>query len=351
MNLILNESQGILRDSVVRYLADNYDHQRRRAAQADRGWPQELWKAFAEQLGILGLPFSPEQGGLGCGSMDTMVVMEALGGALAAEPFLSTVVSAGTILSKVDAPAALEAIHSITDGTAVIAVALGGSGAREDPGQVRALARKNGDGYRLSGKNIVISAGAYATHFLVAARFEADSTCAIFLVPADAPGLERVDYSLIDGGRACDLSLDDVAVSASALLTADAAALIEKANDATCAAICAESVGLMRRMLADTVEYTRQRTQFGKALSEFQVLQHRMASMHVEIELAASMALMVALQLDSAPLERRKAVAAAMARVGRAGRYVAENAVQLHGGIGTTDELALGHFFQANHRD
>ena len=346
MNLMLNESQCILRDAVSRYLSDNYDHQRRRAAQSDGGWPQQLMRAFGEDLGILGLPFPPELGGLDCGPVDTMVVMEALGGALVAEPYLSTVVAAGTILKDIDTAVARNAISAIIDATAVIAIAFSQDGAAGDFSDVKAIARSNGDGYFLSGNNIVTRGGPYATHLLVGTCMEVDGTCALFYMPADAPGFTRVNYSLIDGNRACDLTLDKVAVPADALLTSDAAPLIAKANDATRAAICAESVGIMRRMLADTVEYTRQRIQFGKPLSEFQVLQHRMAAMHVEIELAASMALMVALELESTPRQRSKAVAAAMARIGRAGRFVAENAVQLHGAIGTTDELALGQYFK-----
>ena len=343
---MLNESQCILRDTVGRYLSDNYDHQRRRAAKSDGGWPQQLLKAFGEDLGILGLPFPPELGGIDCGPVDTMVVMEALGGALAAEPYLSTVVTAGTILKDIDTAAARNAISAVIDATAVIAIAFSQDGAAGDFSDVKAIARSNGDGYFLSGNNIVTRGGPYATHLLVGTCMEVDGTCAIFYIPADAPGLTRVNYSLIDGNRACDLTLDKVAVPTDALLTSDAAPLIAKANDATRAAICAESVGIMRRMLADTVEYTRQRIQFGKPLSEFQVLQHRMAAMHVEIELAASMALMVALELESTPRQRSKAAAAAMARIGRAGRFVAENAVQLHGAIGTTDELALGQYFK-----
>ena len=346
MNLMLNESQCILRDAVGRYLSDNYYHQRRRAAQSDGRWPQQLMRAFGEDLGILGLPFPPELGGLDCGPVDTMVVMEALGDALVAEPYLSTVVTAGTILKDVDTAAARNAISSIIDATAVIAIAFSQEGAAGDFSNVKATTRSNGDGYFLSGNNVVTRGGPYATHLLVGARMEVDGTYGLFYVPADAPGFTRVNYSLIDGNRACDLTLDKVAVPADALLTSDAAPLIAKANDATRAAICAESVGIMRRMLADTVEYTRQRIQFGKSLSEFQVLQHRMAAMHVEIELAASMALMVALELESTPRQRSKAAAAAMARIGRAGRFVAENAVQLHGAIGTTHELALGQYFK-----
>lgn len=346
MNLMLNESQIILRDTIGRYLSDNYDHQRRRAAQSDRGWPQQLLKAFADDLGILGVPFPPELGGLDCGPVDTMVVMEALGGALVPEPYLSTVVTAGTILKDVDTGTARNAISAIIDATAVIAVAFSQDGAAGDFSDVKAIARSNGDGYFLSGNNIVTRGGPCATHLLVGACMEVDGIYALFYVPADTPGLTRVNYSLIDGNRACDLALDNVAVPADALLASDAAPLIAKANDATRAAVCAESVGIMRRLLADTLEYTRQRVQFGKPLSEFQVLQHRMAAMHVEIELAASMALMVALELESAPRQRSKAAAAAMARVGRAGRFVAENAVQLHGAIGTTDELELGQYFK-----
>lgn len=346
MKPMLNESQCILRDAVGRYLSDNYDHQRRRAAQSDREWPQQLLKAFAEDLGILGLPFPPELGGLDCGPVDTMVVMEALGSALVAEPYLSTVVTAGTILKDVDTAVAHNAISAIIDATAIIAIAFSQDGAAGASSNVKATTRSNGDGYFLSGNNIVTRGGPYATHLLVGTCMEADGRCALFYVPADAPGIMRVNYSLIDGNRACDLALDKVAVPADALLTSDAAPLIAKANDATRAAICAESVGIMRRLLADTVEYTRQRTQFGKPLSEFQVLQHRMAAMHVEIELAASMALMVALELESTPQQRSKATAAAMARIGRAGRFVAENAVQLHGAIGTTDELAVGQYFK-----
>ncbi|HKY82400.1 MAG TPA: acyl-CoA dehydrogenase family protein [Sphingobium sp.] len=337
---ILSESQEMLGDLVGRYLIDNYDFEARQAALKRDGWPSGLWSAFADELGILGAPFTEAQGGLGLGPLDSMVVMEALGRGLAAEPFLSSVVGFGALvgaLETAEADASASLVAEVIGGRARIALALAdGAGDR--------ILTRVGDGWRLEGGAPLVPSAGDATHVVISAK-TAEGNSALIVMNRDAEGLHWSKIPLIDGTNAGGLEIDAVIDDASVItLVGDAA--IQASHDALLAGLSAEITGILAALIEITVDFASQRTQFGKTLSTFQVLQHRMADMYVEGELTRSMALLAALKLDASPAERRATAAAAKARAGKAGRMVAQSAVQIHGGIGTTDELIVGHYFK-----
>ncbi len=357
MDFNVSETQTLLRDSLGAYLTDRYDFDsRRKAAAGAPGWRPEVWKAFAEELGILGAPFSEELGGLGGGAEDDMIVMEQLGEHLVLEPYLETVVLAGNLLRRVGGEAAEALIGQIIAGEAIVAVAYLGAHSRYDLAHVRTAAFREADGWRLDGHKAVVAAAPWATHLLVTARTEGeenrggtagggDTGVSLFLLPVDEPGVVLHDYQTVDGRRAAEVILQDAAAT---LLGEEGAALphLEAAVDAAAAAACSEAVGLMRRMHRETVEYAKQRRQFGKAIGEFQVIQHRLVDMFMAVEQAVSMTYLATLSLDAEPEVRARAVSAAKARVGKSIKEVGQGAVQLHGGIGMTDELALGWRFK-----
>ncbi|WP_454884140.1 acyl-CoA dehydrogenase family protein [Sphingomonas oryzagri] len=352
MNLTYTDEQRLLRESVAGFFARHYDFDIRRSALANGGWKPAIWKAFANDLGLLGMTAPERIGGFGGGPVETMIVLEEIGRALVLEPYLECAVLGGALLR--DGGEIADAMAGgIIDGSVRPVAALWEDGARYDVGVVATTAKQaeNG-GWVIEGGKIAVAAAPCATHFLVSARTAGEPRdrggIALFLVPSDAAGLERSDYALIDGRRASDIKLQGVQVGADALIGTDGAALpvIERALDEAIAALCGEAVGVMRRMLESTVDYARQREQFGRPIAGFQVLQHRMVDMHTRIERAHSLAIMAALSLDLPEAERRKAVSAAKAFVSDAAKFVAQAAVQIHGGIGTTDELAISHYFK-----
>ncbi len=340
----------MMRDQVARFLADHYSFDQRRAAIAqDAGWRPAVWQAFARDLGILGAVLPEECGGLGGGAVETMILMEEFGKVLLVEPFLSTVVVAGGALRRSAPNSPL--ISAIIAGQARFALAAYEAKGRYNWADVSTEAVRQGDGYRLSGVKAVVQGAPFCTHLLVTARSGGERRdprgLSLFVVEIDAPGLHAQTYRTNDGGRAADISFDQLAVPASALIGAEGAAagLIEQLLDEAAAASVAEACGVLRRLLWDTVDYCKQRKQFGQPIGQFQALQHRMADMYTETEQAVSMSLMAHLKLadDQA---RAGAVSAAKVKVGKALRFVGENAVQLHGGMGVSDELAVGHYFK-----
>jgi alkylation response protein AidB-like acyl-CoA dehydrogenase len=352
MDFSFTEEQAMLRDTVASYLADHYSLEQRRAATGGApGWRPQVWKAFAEELGILGASFPEALGGLGGGPVETMILMEAFGKALAVEPFLGTVVIGGGFLKHADHPRAAELIGEIVAGEAIFAFAWAEPQARYDLADLRTTARRSGAGWTLNGAKAVVVGGPWASRLIVTARTaggERDAMgVSVFLVAADAPGVVRRDYPTVDGGRASDIAFENVQLPAEALIgPADAGLpLVEKVVDEALAALCAEACGVMRRMHEDTLAYVRQRKQFGVPIGSFQALQHRMADMYIQLEQSVSMTLMATLQLGR-DAERAKACAAAKAQIGRACRFIGQSAIQLHGGMGMTDEMAVGHYFK-----
>jgi alkylation response protein AidB-like acyl-CoA dehydrogenase len=351
MDFNFTEEQTMLRDTVGRYLGDTYTFDARMAAvNGETGWNPHVWKAFAEELGILGAPFAEAHGGLGGGAIENMIVMEEIGKALVIEPYLQTVVIGGGFLKAAGGALADSVIPQIIDGSVVIAFAYAEPQGRYNLADLRTTAKKDGAGYVLNGHKAVVYAAPWATHFIVTARtggsVREKTGVSVFLIPANAPGITRRDYPTVDGARASEVYFENVHVGADAMIRAEGEALplVEQVVDEAIAAVCAEGAGVVRKLHEGTLDYSRQRKQFGKAIGEFQVLQHRMVDMFMEVEQAVSMTLMATLRLDEA--DRSKHVSSAKNKIARGARFVGQSAVQIHGGIGISNELAIGHYFK-----
>jgi pimeloyl-CoA dehydrogenase small subunit len=354
MDFALSEEQTLLRNTVERLFADQYGFDaRKRYAQEPGGFSRALWRQYAE-LGLLGLPFSEEDGGLAGGSVETMIVMEAIGRALALEPYLGTVVLAGGLL-RLGGSEALrrELVPQIAAGDLILAFAHNERQARYDLADVAATARRDGSGYVLDGAKTLVPHGDSAKSFVVSARVgggqrEQDGI-ALFVVDAASPGFATRGYDTVDGQRAAEVTLSGVRVGADAVIGDPGGAfpLIEKIADAAMAALAAEAVGAMAAMHELTVDYLKTRKQFGVSIGSFQALQHRAADMLVALEQARSMALLATVMADEKDVrERRAAISAAKVQIGRSGRLIGQQAIQLHGGIGMTMEAKVGHYFK-----
>jgi alkylation response protein AidB-like acyl-CoA dehydrogenase len=347
MDFALTAEQQLLRDSLAEYLADHYD-----LASSRVGWQPQVWRAFAHDLGILGATLPEDVGGAGGGPVEAMVVAEELGRALVVEPYVDTVVLGGGVLRRCAGGA--EVLKGIVAGDARVAPALLEPTSGESTHDVTTSAERVGDSWVLTGAKTVVPGAAHATHLLVSARTAGErrdhAGISLFLVPLDpAPaGLQAHHYRTIDDRHAADLEFDGVHLPATALLGEQDAGwdALSPALDEAVAAVCAEAVGAMRKVLADTVEYAKQRRQFGQPIGSFQVLQHRMVDMHIELEQAVSAVYLATLKLGAEPAERARAVSAAKVTISRAARFVGQSAVQLHGGMGMTQELAIGHYFK-----
>jgi alkylation response protein AidB-like acyl-CoA dehydrogenase len=353
MDFSFTEEQTLLRDTVAAYLGDHYDFDTRRAAvKSASGWRPEVWKAFAEELGILGASFSEDAGGLGGGATETMIIMEEFGKALVVEPFLGTVVIGGAFM-KHGAPAhAEDMIGKIIGGEATIAFAYAEPQGRYNLANLTTTARKDGSGWVLNGHKAVVIGAPWSTHLIVTARTGGSQSEAggvsVFLVEKNAPGVVTRDYPTVDGQRASEVYLENVAVGADALIGPEGGALplVEQVVDEAITAVCAEACGVMRKAHENTLDYTKQRKQFGVPIASFQVLQHRMVDMFIQLEQSISMTYMATIKVIEPAAERAKAVSAAKVQVGRACRFIGQNAIQLHGGMGMTDEMAVGHYFK-----
>ncbi|MCA6331121.1 MAG: acyl-CoA dehydrogenase family protein, partial [Phenylobacterium sp.] len=353
MDFSFTEEQSMLRDTVASYLADNYGFDQRRAALGrEPYWRPDVWSAFADELGILGAAFPEALGGLGGGYTENMVVMEELGKALVVEPYLGTVVIGGGFL-KHGAPAgADELIGQIIAGKAIFAFAYAEPQGRYNLRDLKTTARKDGAGYVLNGHKAVVVGAPYATHLVVTARTGGGQRDAggisVFIVPKSAKGVTTRDYPTVDGFRASEVYFENVALGAEARIGGEGEALplVEKVVDEAIAATCAEACGVLRRLQEGTVEYTKQRKQFGVPISSFQVLQHRMVDMFIQLEQSISMTYMATIRLSDSDAERAKAASAAKVQIGKACKFVGQNAIQLHGGMGMTDEMAIGHYFK-----
>ncbi|MBF6238972.1 acyl-CoA dehydrogenase family protein [Nocardia otitidiscaviarum] len=349
MDFEFTPEQQLLRDAVTGFLAARYDLETSRAAaRLGAGWQPEIWRGLAEEVGVLGASLPESVGGIGGGPVETMIVAEALGGALVVEPYVDTVVVGGGLLRRSDSKRAEDLLAGIAAGEVVTAFAALEPQAGYDLRQVRTTARREGEDWVLDGTKIVVTTAPLATHLLVTATV--DDGIALFVLDFDAAappaGLTVDSYRTIDERRAADLTFTGVRLPADALLLTDAADAVTATRDEAIAAVCAEAVGAMRKVLTDTVEYTKQRQQFGVPIASFQALQHRMVDMHLEFEQAVAATYLVTMKLTAEPAERARAVAAAKATVARAARTIGQEGVQLHGAMGMTEELAIGHFFK-----
>jgi len=354
MDFSFTEEQSMLRDTVASYLQDKYDFETRRGIlKSEAGWRPDYWKAFAEELGILGAPFSEELGGLGGGATENMIVLEEFGKALVVEPYLGTVVIGGGFLKHSDYAGASDLIGKIIGGEVITAFAYAEPQGRYTWSDLKTTAKKDGSGYVLNGHKAVVVGAPWATHLIVTTRTgggqrDADGV-SVFLVDKNAKGVVTRSYPTVDGQRASEVFFENVSVPADALIGAEGAGLplVEKVMDEATVALCAEAVGVLRRLHEGTLEYTKQRKQFGQPIATFQVLQHRMVDMFIQVEQAVSMTYMATIKVDDESAdERAKAVSAAKVQIGRACRFVGQNAIQLHGGMGMTDEMAIGHYFK-----
>ena len=356
MDFDLNDEQRQLKESVERLLADSYGDLNRRTGymKEPKGYSAALWQQYAD-LGLLAAPFAEEHGGLGQGLTETMIVTEAFGRALVVEPYLATVVLGGGALRHSGNAAQLkELVPAIAAGKLTLGLAHQERQARYNLADTATTARADGKGgYTLEGEKVVVLGGDSADRLIVAARVSgarADRTgIGLFLVDAKASGVTRRGYPTQDGMRAADVTLSAVKVGPDAVLAGPDKGLevLERVVDEAIAALSAEAVGAMAGLTELTVEYLKTRKQFGVPIGSFQVLQHRAVDMLTALEQARSMAYyatMMAAEPDAG--ERRKAMAAAKVQIGRSGRFVGENAVQLHGGIGMTMEYKAGHYFK-----
>jgi alkylation response protein AidB-like acyl-CoA dehydrogenase len=353
MNFSFTEEQTLLRDSLASYLADHYAFEQRRAAlKGPGGWRPEVWKAFANDLGILGATFPEEAGGLGGGPTESLVIMEELGKALVVEPYLATVVVAGGFLQRAKPAGGDDLLGRIVAGEATFAYAYAEPQGRYCWHDLATTARRDGGGWVLNGHKAVVVGAPWASHLIVTARTGGarrdTGGVSVFLLDAKAPGVSMREYPTVDGARAAEVTFENVKLGADALLGVEdeGLPLVEAVADEAAAALCAESLGVLRRLHEGTVEYTKQRKQFGQPISQFQVLQHRMVDMFIAFEQSVSMTYMAHVKLAEPAAERAKAVSAAKVQVGRACRFVGQNAIQLHGGMGMTDEMAIGHYFK-----
>jgi pimeloyl-CoA dehydrogenase small subunit len=352
MDFDLSEEQRLLQESLSRLLADRYGFDRRKAyAKTPEGWSREAWGAYAE-LGLLGLPFAESDGGFGGGAVETMIVAEALGGALALEPWLATLVLGGGFLRH-SASAALrgELVPRIAAGDMLLAFAQIEPQSRWDLHDVATTARRDGSGFVLDGRKTVVLHGDVADKLVVTARLGGArrdrAGIGVFLVDASASGLTRRGYATVDGQRAADVEFSGVRVDPDALLSEDGLPLVERVVEEAIAALAAEAVGAMEAVQRLTVDYLRTRKQFGVAIGSFQVLQHRAADMMMALEQARSMAMLAALTVaEPDAAERGRILAAVKVQIGRSARIVGEGAVQLHGGIAMTMEYVAGHYFK-----
>ena len=354
MDFDLTDEQRLLKDSVDRLIADQYQFEQRKKylAQPD-GWSREAWQQFAE-LGLLGLPFAEQFGGFGGGPVETMIVMEAFGRGLVLEPYFATVILGGGLLRHAATQAQQQAlIPEVAQGKLKLAFAHVERQSRYDLADVATTARRDGAAWVLDGAKSVVLHGDCADRLLVTARTAGDrrdrAGIGLFLVDASASGVTRRGYPTQDGLRAAELTLSGVRVSAGDILGDPGAALpvIEHVADEAIAALCAEAVGTMQVMHETTLEYLKTRQQFGRPIGQFQVLQHRSVDMLVALEQARSMAMFAAVMAaEENATERRRAMAAAKVQIGRSGKHIGQEAIQLHGGIGMTMEYKVGHYFK-----
>ena len=354
MDFDLSDEQRMLQDSVTRLLAEQCTFEQRQAHLAEpHGYSRALWSQIAE-LGLLGLPFALADGGFGGGPVDTLIVMAALGRSLAPEPYLASVVLGGGLLRDAGSSAQRAAsLPAVAAGTLTLALAHAEAHARFELAHVETTAREDGGGWVISGAKRFVVSGDSADRLIVSARTHGTANdtdgISLFLVDADAQGVTRRGYRTQDHGRAADIRFDAVRVDAGALIGAAGAGLacVERAVDVAIAALCAEAVGVMERAHELTVDYLKVRKQFGVAIGSFQALQHRAVDMLVAIEQARSMALYAAMMCDEPDAAlRSRAISAAKVQIGKSARFVGQEAVQLHGGIGMTEECQVGHYFR-----
>ena len=354
MDFSFTEEQSLLQDSVQRFVQNSYEFEtRQKLIKTEEGFSRDNWSSFAE-LGWLALPFSEDSGGFGGTAVETMIMMEEFGKGLVVEPYVTTVIMTGSIIEAGGSNAHREGVLAeIMAGTKLGSVAYVEPQARFNLADVTTTAISTDDGYIVSGFKGVVLGGPSADLLVVPARTSGEQRdskgITLFLIDATAEGISRRDYPTIDGGRASEITFEKVAVSAADVLgeVGEGLSLLEVGINNGILAVCAEAVGAMEVLYKTTVEYCKTREQFGQPIGKFQVLQHRMVDMFMEHEQAKSLLYMAAIRMsEDDELAAIKAISALKVQVGKGGRFVGQNAIQLHGGMGMTDELNVGHYFK-----
>lgn len=353
MDFSLSEEQSMLKESVVQYIDKSYGFEERmKVVESAEPYSTEKWQEFAE-LGWLSLPFDEDDDGFGGGAIELMLLMQELGRGLVIEPYLAAIVLAGGCIKRsTNSGLRAEMLPKIMSGESVPALAFAERNARYALNHVELCATQSGDDFVLSGEKFVVLNGATADQLVVAARTSGDTIdsdgITLFLVAADSVGVERQGFTNVDGSHAAHISFNQVTVAKSAALTAigESYPILESVIREATLAVSAEALGLMDALTTKTVEYTKSRQQFGLPLSSFQALQHRMVDMFMELEQSRSLLLRAAIMLDEGDASAAESIAAIKYYVGTAGRKLGEEAVQLHGGMGVTNELDVAHLFK-----
>ncbi|MBS0428742.1 MAG: acyl-CoA dehydrogenase family protein [Proteobacteria bacterium] len=340
MDFNFSDDQQQLRDAVAKWVEKGYDFERRRKIEASGGFDRAAWTELAE-LGLAGLYIPEDDGGLGMGPVEGMVVMEELGRGIVLEPLAQSLIAGAVLAGHADAATKQAWLPRVASGEALVVLAWQEKKARYRLDVCAATAKKAGDGYTVHGNKGVVPAGDQADAYLVPAQL--DGKIALFLVERSADGVAARGYVTQDGSRAAEVVFDNAAAT---LIAADGLPVLEHAVDIGIAATCAEGVGVMDKTLALTVEYMNTRKQFGVPIASFQALRHRVADMKMQLELARSMSYYASLKLNAPAAERRQAMARAKYQLGVAMRFVGQQSVQLHGGIGVTDEYMGSHYFR-----
>ena len=353
MDFTFNEEQTMIQDQVEQFIQKEYDWEtRQELSNSDLGFGTHNWKTFAE-LGWLGIAVSEKNGGFGGSSIETMLIMEEFGKGLVVEPFLETVVMSAGILDRHGTDEQKnQVLNSVINGEMHLALAYAEPQSRFNLSDVVTEAKEDGDNFVINGFKSVVMNGPSANKIIISARTSGtqleDKGISLFLVDSDIEGLTKSDYKTVDGRKASDINLENVIVSNSCLIGSLNAGfdILDEAIDRSILAISAEAVGAMEILYKTTVEYTKTREQFGTPIGKFQVLQHRMVDMFMEYEQCKSLLYMATMKNEESAPDAKKAISGLKYQVGKAGKFVGQQSVQLHGGMGVTDELNDGHYFK-----
>ena len=353
MNFELSEEQTLLENMVTAFVRDDYNWEtREKIVKTEEGWKPENWSKFAE-LGLLSVPFSEDHGGLGGTAVDSMVVMEQFGKGLVVEPFMPSILLSGNLISKLaNESQANEIIPKIIEGESRYVFAYAEPQSRFDLSDVKTSATKDGDEYTLNGFKSVVFGASMATHIIIAARTSGDQRSedgiTLFLADIKSNGITLQTYPTIDEYRASEVVIENLKISSDMVLgeVDKAYPVVEEVIDLATIAACSEAVGVLQVLKDSTIDYCKQRKQFGQPISKNQAIQHKLVDMMIEYEQSKSILYMACTSNLSDPTSRKKAVSAAKARIGKAIKYVGENAIQLHGGMGMVDEYLVSHYFK-----
>ena len=353
MDFTFNEEQSLIQDQVDQFVQKEYDWETRQAlSNSDLGFGEDNWKKFAD-LGWLGICVSEDSGGFGGSSIESMLIMEAFGKGLVVEPFLETVIMSGGLIDDHGSDEQKSSVlEPAISGEMHLALAYAEPQSRFNLSDVVTEAKSDGDSFILNGYKSVVMNGPSADKIIISARTSGaqldESGISLFIVDANSDGLNKTNYKTVDGRRASDLTLENVSVSKSSLIGDQdkGFAILDSAIDKSILAISAEAVGAMEVLYKTTVEYTKTREQFGTAIGKFQVLQHRMVDMFMEYEQCKSLLYMATMKHEEGAEDAKKAISGLKYQVGKAGKFIGQQAVQLHGGMGVTDELNVGHYFK-----